>query len=68
MMDRDEAKSMTDIAEEVERTTDGRTDMQPTGPDEPTRTDMDPTGREDAETDMQPTGPDGRRRTDMQPD
>jgi hypothetical protein len=38
----EENKDMTDIAEEVERTTDDKTDMQPTGTDDRTETDMQP--------------------------
>jgi hypothetical protein len=49
---RDEHQDMTDIAEEVERTTDDKTGMQPTGPDER------------VETDMQPTAPDERTHTE----
>ena len=45
---RDENQDMTDIAEEVEKTRDGKTDMQPTGSDKRTDTDMQPTS--DAET------------------
>ncbi len=39
---RDEHEDMTDIAEEVKRTTDDKTDMQPTGTDDRTETDMQP--------------------------
>ena len=68
-MDRpDEHKDMSDIAEEVERTTDDKTGMQPTGPDRRAGTDMDPTAPDErGGTDMDPTAPDERRGTDMDP-